>query len=500
MSMPLSRVNVRLLALALAGAVSPAWAAWPKLDPSLLDARQDGAKARPVEAMIELKGRADALLLDRRGDVAERRGAWMKMLRAHAERSQADLLDALKAEGAEFRSYWINNTVWVRATPDVLARISRRADVDFVYANAPLSENLPQPEIDAGPASKAVLAVEWGVNKIRAPQVWAAGFRGAGVVVAGQDTGVRWDHAALKAKYRGWNGTSANHNYHWHDAVHSGGIASCPANSAVPCDDHNHGTHTVGTIVGAAGSNQIGVAPDAKWIACRNMNSGAGTPATYTECMQWFLAPTNLAGGSPDPSKAPDIINNSWGCPSSEGCTPKSILQSAVNALVDGGIFFVVSAGNDGSSCASLVDPPAIYEKSFTIGSTTSGDAMSSFSSRGPVSGAAFNKPDAVAPGSNVRSALRNGSYGTMSGTSMAGPHVAGAAALLISAYPALRGQPEQIADLLRASAVHISSTQTCGGIPSTRFPNPVQGDGRIDVYAAYQQAALLFAKDAAGE
>jgi subtilisin family serine protease len=422
------------------------------------------------------------------------------MLTAHAKNSQADLIDQLKAEGAQFQSFWLNNTLWVRARPDVLRRVSQRSDVNYVYANTPLVERLPQPERDAGPVTEAVLAIEWGVNKIRAPQVWAAGFRGAGVVVAGQDTGVRWDHAALKAKYRGWNGTTANHNYNWHDSVHSGGIASCPANSTVPCDDHNHGTHTVGTIVGAAGSNQIGVAPDAKWIACRNMNSGAGTPATYTECMQWFLAPTNLAGGSPDPSKAPDIINNSWGCPTSEGCTPKSILQSAVNALVDGGIFFVVSAGNDGSGCGSLVDPPAIYAKSFTIGSTTSTDAMSSFSSRGPVSGAAFNKPDAVAPGSNVRSALKNGSYGSMSGTSMAGPHVAGAAALLISAYPALRGQPEQIADLLRASAVHISSTQVCGGIPATSFPNPVQGDGRIDVYAAYQQAALLFAQDAAGE
>ncbi|MDC8011939.1 S8 family serine peptidase [Tahibacter soli] len=491
---------VRTLALALACAVAPAWAAWPKLDPALDQAVAARGRAVPVGAMIEMNHRADALLLDRGADPVVRRRAWITMLTAHAKHSQADLVDQLKAEGAQFQSFWINNTLWVRARPDVLRRVSQRSDVNYVYANTPLVERLPQPERDAGPVTEAVLAIEWGVNKIRAPQVWAAGFRGAGVVVAGQDTGVRWDHAALKAKYRGWNGTTANHNYNWHDSVHSGGIASCPANSTVPCDDHNHGTHTVGTIVGAAGSNQIGVAPDAKWIACRNMNSGAGTPATYTECMQWFLAPTNLAGGSPDPSKAPDIINNSWGCPTSEGCTPKSILQSAVNALVDGGIFFVVSAGNDGSGCGSLVDPPAIYAKSFTIGSTTSTDAMSSFSSRGPVSGAAFNKPDAVAPGSNVRSALKNGSYGSMSGTSMAGPHVAGAAALLISAYPALRGQPEQIADLLRASAVHISSTQVCGGIPATSFPNPVQGDGRIDVYAAYQQAALLFAQDAAGE
>ena len=484
---------LRMTSLALACAVAPAWAAtWPKLDPAL----QTSATARAVvvEAMVEMNHQADSLLLDRSAGVVERRAAWMKMLQATADRSQADLVDYLKARRVEYQSFWINNTLWVRATPQVLQSISQRTDVNFVYADTALPQPLPQTRPDNG----ALRAVEWGVNKIRAPLVWAAGVRGAGVTVAGQDTGVRWDHAALKAKYRGWNGSIANHNYNWHDAIHSGAVASCPSNSTTPCDDNDHGTHTVGTMVGAAGTNQIGVAPDAKWIACRNMKSGVGTPSTYTECMQWFLAPTNSANASPDPSKAPDIINNSWGCPTSEGCTPRTILQSAVNALVDGGIFFVVSAGNDGSGCGTITDPPAVYQKSFTIGSTTSSDALSSFSSRGPVSGATFNKPDAVAPGSSVRSSLKNGSYGSMSGTSMAGPHVAGAAALLISAYPSLRGHPDQIGDLLRSTAVHVSSTQVCGGIPSTNFPNPVQGDGRIDVYAAYQAAALLFAKDQA--
>ena len=150
--------------------------------------------------------------------------------------------------------------------------------------------------------------------KINAPQVWAAGFNGQGVTIAGEDTGYRWDHPALKPQYRGWDGNAADHNYHWHDAIHSAN-ASCPADSPQPCDDHGHGTHPAGTFAGDDHStHQVGVAPGAKWIGCRNMNAGNGTPATYIECMEWMLAPTNLKGNNPNPDLAPDIVSNSWGC------------------------------------------------------------------------------------------------------------------------------------------------------------------------------------------
>ena len=103
---------------------------------------------------------------------------------------------------------------------------------------------------------------------------------------------MRWTHDALKPHYRGWNGTSADHNYNWWDAIHSGG-GLCGPSSQEPCDDNGRGSHTTGTSIGDDGSgNQIGVAPGAKWIrTCRNMDQGVGTPATYTECFEFFMAP-----------------------------------------------------------------------------------------------------------------------------------------------------------------------------------------------------------------
>ncbi|HJV67898.1 S8 family serine peptidase, partial [Ideonella sp.] len=293
-------------------------------------------------------------------------------------------------------------------------------------------------------------------------------------------------------------GASADHNYNWHDAIHTGG-GSCGPDAPAPCDDNQHGTHTMGSMVGDdGGANQIGVAPGAKWIGCRNMNAGNGTPASYIECMEWMLAPTDLNNQNPDPDQAPDVISNSWTCTEGEGCTVGNEIVHAVANLTGGGILFVAAAANDGPNCSTITNPPAIYSASFTIGATDINDVLAGFSSRGPVLisphiSSKQVKPDVSAPGVNVNSAWPPNTYANLSGTSMATPHVAGAAALLMSAVPALKGHPNAVARLLRDTAATSGVTdpvnQACGGTPRTQWPNNMIGYGRIDAYAAYLAA-----------
>lgn len=488
-------ISLWMGAMHVSVALSPA--AQNKVHPLLLQsiAKHDTV----IETLVQLNATANPALLTPNQDYLVRRRAWVAMLQGTAQNSQIALRVWLDSRQIEYQAFWITNSIWLRSDAATLEALAERADVRALNPNTPYINRLPQTQPNiATTASLAIMGtIEWGVSKINAPSVWAVGITGQGVVIAGEDTGYRWDHNALKAKYRGWDGTTVNHNYHWHDAIHTAN-ASCPADSPVPCDDNGHGTHTLGTMLGDDGAgNQIGVAPGARWIGCRNMNAGVGTVARYIECMQWMMAPTDLANHNPQPDLAPDVISNSWGCVASEGCTTGQELVNAVNNLVTGGIFFVVAAGNDGAGCATIFNAPSIYDSSFVVASTTSADSVSNFSSRGPVSGAARILPDVAAPGSLVRSGYKTSvnAYTTLSGTSVAAPHVAGAAALLIATNPALKGHPDQIANLLRSTAMHINgSNQTCGGITASMFPNPVQGSGRIDVYAAFKMAEKIFA------
>ena len=299
---------------------------------------------------------------------------------------------------------------------------------------------------------------------------------------------MRWTHNALKPHYRGWDGQNANHNFNWHDSIHDSVGNPCGNDSPFPCDDFFHGSHTTGTAIGDDGmGNQIGMAPGAKWIGCRNMDEGDGTPARYMECMEFFLAPypINCTPNEGDPSKAPDITINSWGCPATEGCSANT-LEAAVAAQAAAGIQMVVAAGNGGSACSTVSDPPGIYGEAYSIGALNTGtDTIAGFSSRGPVTADGSNriKPDITAPGTNTRSATNAGDnlYTTASGTSMATPHISGAMALLWCAIPSLRHQITASRDALNNTAVFISSTQ-CG---TAGPPNNVYGWGRIDIAAA---------------
>jgi subtilisin family serine protease len=237
------------------------------------------------------------------------------------------------------------------------------------------------------------------------------------------------------------------------------------------------------------------VAPAARWIGCRNMDRGDGRPATYLECFQWFMAPTDLAGNNPDPGRAPHIINNSWGCPPSEQCTSVDAMKQAVENLRNAGILVVVSAGNSGPACATIDTAPAPYAASFTVGATNSVDAIASFSSRGPGAGEDpfLVKPDVVAPGVSVRSSITGNAYSSSSGTSMASPHVAGVAALLMSVNPDLKGNPAQVEALLRESARPFISTQSCGEFPGSVVPNAVFGHGIVDAAQALAALGQMF-------
>ena len=433
----------------------------------------------------------------------------------HAAITQVPIIDQLEAEGVEFTSFWVANMIVAEADQSLIEALAARPDVKMIESD----ETSDWIQDDNSPESpeegSAVEVTTPGVGNVMAPQLWSLGYNGQGIVVANQDTGMRWTHTAIKDKYRGWNGTNADHNYNWHDSIHAritsadGGTgtpsnSSCGYNILAPCDDQGHGTHTTGTIVGDGGAgttsspNQIGVAPGAKWIGCRNMDVGNGRPSTYSECFQFFIAPTDLNNQNPDPTKRPHVINNSWTCPPSELCAAHTLNTIVENTLA-AGIFIVGSAANDGPSCSTVQDPPAIYSSVFSVGAINSSNALTSFSSRGPVAvdGSGRMKPDISAPGQTVRSSTRTSdtSYGNMSGTSMAGPHVVGAVALLWSARPNLvRDMPRTEYLLTRSAnpAVTVPNNSTlCGGIAS--IPNNHFGWGRIDTLAAYNLEPSLY-------
>jgi serine protease AprX len=417
-------------------------------------------------------------------------------LRGVASRSQAPLRAALDRAGIPYRAYYIVNMLVARGDRTLVTRLAARADVARIEANPRVQQPLPEPQVQFdGIRSLAPRQVEWNVARVNADDVWALGYTGQGVVVAGQDTGYDWDHPALVDQYRGYGGVTVTHDYNWHDAIHEDDPHTssgnpCGFDSAVPCDDDGHGTHTMGTIVGDDGAgNQVGVAPGARWIGCRNMEQEWGAPATYIECFEFFLAPYPI-GGDPMtdgvPSLAPHVINNSWTCPSSEGCDWYT-LQEAVENVRAAGIAVVASAGNSGPSCGTVGDPIAIYDAALTVGATDATDRVAGFSSRGPVTvdGSVRLKPDVAAPGVSVRSSQRGGGYTYMGGTSMAGPHVAGMVALLWSAAPALVGDVDATEWLITRTARPMTTTDVCGDLGVDDVPNNVYGWGIVDALAA---------------
>ncbi len=452
-----------------------------KIDALVKNQLHTGSRA---EVLVYFKESADlsssSLMITR-----EARGRFVfDSLRKSAISSQAAALLILKKAGFNYKPFYIENVVLVQqvnlATLKLLAQLT---NVERITINA-------KTKFRSNPVDEETLRqfkpedVLGHISRINANRVWTElGVRGKGIVIGGQDTGYYWQHNAIRRQYRGFQNGVANHNYNWHDSF---------SNSAEPFDDGDHGTHTMGTMVGDdGGKNKIGVAPEAQWIGCRNMKGGYGTVASYMECFEFFLAPYPV-GGNPRtdgrPELAPHIVNNSWACSTEEGCRGDELLKS-VQALKAAGIINIVAAGNEGPYCGSVAAPPAHYSSealAVAAYNRYTKDAAI-FSSRGPSKFDGGLSPTLTTYGEIIRSSITGSPdrYDDKSGTSMASPQVAGVVALLWSARPELIGQIDRTIEILKKSADPLQAKETCGGVNGAQIPNHTFGYGMVDALKA---------------
>nr|MDT0660255.1 S8 family serine peptidase [Micromonospora sp. DSM 115978] len=413
-------------------------------------------------------GGVAAIGTGRAGRDARIREVHQKLL-STAERSQADLRRELDRFGLDYTPYYLVNGIEVAGGPAVRAWLSRRTEVDRVL----LSQRVRPLPADARPGTgdaSAPVGTPWNITMIGADRVRTElGVDGSGVVVGSSDSGVDGSHPALADGFRGGEDS-------WYDPWNA---------TRSPTDNGGHGTHTLGTAVG----DGVGVAPGADWIGCVNLDRNLGNPARYLDCLQFMFAPFP-AGGDPftdgRPERAPDVLTNSWGCPPLEGCD-LAALRPATRAFQAAGVFFVAAAGNTGPFCDSIDDPPAPYPDVLSVGAVDRERRVTLFSSRGPAAGGAV-KPDVVAPGADVLSAMPGGGYAALDGTSMAAPHVAGVVALMWSADPDLVGDLDRTRALLRETATPVAGAESTGDDGCGPAAN-VEGAGLVDAYAAVRAA-----------
>ncbi|MFE1803307.1 S8 family serine peptidase [Streptomyces sp. NPDC059533] len=420
---------------------------------------------------VYLDSAADLTAASRQPTRAAKAETVLRTKKEHAARSQAGVVKAIEGARAEYTSYWIVNALRVVGSEKLAGALAERPEVSRVAADDKVA--LPKPAEGRREQSVAD-AIEWNIDRVKAPQVWdQAGVRGEGIVVANIDSGVDYTHPAVNRQYRGKNGDGTyTHAYNWFDPA---GICA----GAAPCDNNDHGTHTMGTMVGDdGGANKIGVAPGAKWIAAKGCESDSCSEASLLASGQWIVAPTDANGQNPRPDLAPHIVNNSWGGPGGD-----TWYQEIVNTWRAAGIFPAFSNGNSGPGC-STSGSPGDYASSYSSGAFDINNAIASFSSRGAGPGGLI-KPNIAAPGVNIRSSTPGGAYKAFSGTSMASPHTAATVALLWSAAPALEGDVAQTEALLDGTALDTDAAQ-CGGSPAD---NNVFGEGRLDALAAVNAA-----------
>ena len=256
----------------------------------------------------------------------------------------------------------------------------------------------------------------WGVARIGSAALHANGVRGTGVKVAILDTGIAYTHADLAANYAGGR-----------DFVN---------NDSDPNDDNDHGTHVAGTIAAVLnGTGVVGVAPEARLYAVKVLNSaGSGSWSNIIAAVQWVV------------DNGIKITNNSYG----SGSNPGSIVEAAYVNSAAAGVLHIASAGNSGTCAGSTntVGYPAAYTSVVAVAATQPNDVRPCFSSTGA-------DVELAAPGVSIVSTVRNGGYASFSGTSMASPHAAGVAALVMGAGATNAAQVRQI---LQDTAIDIGA------------------------------------------
>lgn len=413
------------------GAGTPAASPAPKERPSV------GAPARIAPSLAARLGADGPLpilvtLRDqvRGGSHANDPGELIRSLRHAAGRSQPALLARLPRPA---RRLWLTNALALRATPAEIRRIARDPAVARVEHDTPVRVLGPTPV--AGPEAPPGLfgRGDWGLAAIGAPAVWRDyGLDGSGVRVGSIDSGVDAGHPDLAGKVVAWRDFAAGR--------------------PEPYDDNGHGTHTIGTMIGgAAGGAPIGVAPGAKVVVAKALDrNGDATLSTLMAACQWIADPD----GDPATADAPSVVNASWGAPSAAA----ERLRPIIRRWRELGIVPVFAAGNTGRS----VSAPAVYPESLAVGALGPRGRVARFSSREPPADraqalvglgrrAGTGKPDLSAPGVEITSSVPEGAWTSLSGTSMAAPHVAGTIALLRQADPALGASAIEM--ILRRSA-----------------------------------------------
>jgi subtilisin family serine protease len=432
-------------------------------------------------------------------DWEERGWFVLETLQAVAETTQKGVRAYLDAQNVDYQAFWIDNVIAVKSSNlAAFNGLMTFAVIDRLQAEPQVT--LIEPET-VSLAYETLLGIEANIAHVNAPQVWDLGYNGAGITVASIDTGVRYTHQALVKQYRGnLGGGVFNHNYNWWDS---------PEKKIAPIDKHGHGTHTVGIMVGDDGeSNQIGMAPGADWMACRGCANSSCASTDLLVCGQFMAAPWDLAGINPNPDMRPHVVNNSWG-----NCDQiyNPWYQGVVDSWQAAGIYPLFANGNAGN-CEhpsppglNTVGNPARYGNVTGVGSSGKSDGQyATYSAWGPTdnldtvnpNGYPTIKPQVVAPGVGIRSSVHtsDSDYGSMSGTSMSAPHVAGLVALMWQAAPWLQGDYAATETILQNTANPIPYATGNGDEGPGNVPNHATGWGEIDALAAVTNFELLHA------